>query len=190
MNLALLLSDNPRGVGATAFLPRSHKLPRWASRISWSNVSVASPWLTPFKGELGTTGFFFNRTWHARLKNGSSSVHDVILMGFFAAGGTYTPYEPSKEDLARWHGWELGRLLDPSVGTRSAQDGRVLVLAADGTEGGSSYAMSLEKGEWEDRDWRVLLLRVKVLLLEAGFRPLRLMRRRINALLSIRSQKT
>ena len=87
--LSFLLSDNINGDGATAFLSKSHKLPRWSHKISWSNVSLSSPFLSPLKGRAGDLGFFFNRTWHARLKNKSNKAHDVLLIGFYPSEVLY-----------------------------------------------------------------------------------------------------
>ena len=39
-------------------------------------------WLKPLKGKLGESGFFFNRTWHARLTNESNNKHVVIKVVF------------------------------------------------------------------------------------------------------------
>lgn len=176
-NLAVFLSDNMSGAGATAFLAMSHKLPRWASQISWSTIRLAAPWLTPLKGKVGESAFFFNRTWHARLKNNSSQVQDVILMSFFPQGGVFTPCKQSQARLKSWDGWELGRLLDPSKGTRLLGDGRVQVVSPQSNQANDSYAMLLECAECNDVKGGVAPLFFKVIFLELAFRPLYLIYR-------------
>lgn len=181
-NLAVLLSDNLSGAGATAFLAKSHKLPRWASRISWSRVRLAAPWLTALKGETGDYAFFFNRTWHARRENSSSQAHDIILISFFPRGAVYTPYALSEDNRKKWNGWELGRLLDPGIGTRLLENGRAQVVSRQGDRFDEPYAMSLESGKYGEGDLGVKLLYLKLLLLELVFFPLRLAYRRLRAL--------
>ncbi len=176
-NLAVFLSDNMSGAGATAFLAMSHRLPRWASRISWSSIRLAAPWLTPLKGKLGESAFFFNRTWHARLKNNSSQVQDVILMSFFPQGGVFTPCKQSQERLESWDGWELGRLLDLSKGTRLLEDGRVQVVSPWNKQVNDSYAMLLECAECNGVKGGVAPLFFRVIFLDLAFRPLYLIYR-------------
>lgn len=176
-NLAVFLSDNMSGAGATAFLAMSHKLPRSASRISWSSLRFAAPWLTPLKGKLGEVAFFFNRTWHARLKNNSSHVQDVILISFFPQGGVFLPYKQSQERLKSWDGWELGRLFDLSKGAQLLGDGRVQVVSPWNKQVNGSYAMLLECAECNVVKEKVVLLFFKVIFLELAFRPLYLIYR-------------
>ncbi len=109
--LSFLLSDNINGDGATAFLSKSHKLPRWSQKISWSNVSLSSPFLSPLRGRAGDLGFFFNRTWHARLKNKSNKTHDILLIGFYPSEVLYESLWNEKS-LNQISQSELRRLCD------------------------------------------------------------------------------
>ncbi|HHZ84036.1 MAG TPA: putative 2OG-Fe(II) oxygenase [Candidatus Marinimicrobia bacterium] len=183
-NLVFSLSDNLSGSGATAFFSKSHILPRWVvSRISWYPMWIASYLLTPLKLECGDSAIFFNRTWHARLVNNTSQFHDVIMIGIFPQGGLYGPPKWIQDRLERWQGSPLHRLLDASVGTRVMEDGRFQVISQQNNQINESYAMSLESGKCEYRDWDQMLLYFKLIFLELVFFPLRLMYRLLRALL-------
>lgn len=183
-NLTVLLSDGLSGAGATAFFAKSHRLPRWAHRISWSRVRIAKPWLTPLRGEEGEFAFFLNRTWHARLANDSSQTNDALQLAFFPVGGSFVPFEVSDEQLTQWEGSELRRLLDSS-GTKRLENGRVEVVSPHENDSDISYAMSLEKSGTEKRlaNWGSLVdIYIKVLLLELVFLPARMMYRLFRSL--------
>lgn len=90
LNIAVLLSDNSTGDGATIFLLSTHRIAR---RMKDLRVEVPprvirlAPFLfSPLTGRAGDISFFFNRTWHGRFANRSSRSYDVILIGFFPAG--------------------------------------------------------------------------------------------------------
>lgn len=184
-NLAVLLTDNTTGDGATAFLPGSHKLPRWSSRISWSSVRLATPWVKPVLGKAGDIAFFFNRTWHMRFKNNSSQLRDVILISFFPAGATYSPYMQSQAALSNWEGWELKRLLDPSIGTRQLEGERYQVNPQIANGMGDVYAMQLECIGTAGKNGVPLGLCIKIAVLEILFRPMRLIYRLVKPLASM-----
>lgn len=159
---SFLLSDNIVGDGATAFLPRSHKLSRWARKISWSNVSISSRFLSPFKGEMGDSGFFFNRTWHARLKNESKKTHDVLLISFFPSGVTYESIWDEKS-LNKISQSELRILCDQNK-TSILNDKKI------GNKGNLPYVMELENSS-EFKAPKALT--IKVVLLHIIFLPIR-----------------
>jgi non-haem Fe2+, alpha-ketoglutarate-dependent halogenase len=164
-NIALLLTDNFKGDGATAFLPKSHQLPRWSGKISWSSVTISFPFLSPLRGKIGDVAFFFNRTWHARLQNRSKQTHDVILISFFPQGAIYSSVW-DEERLKRLSQPELRKLLDPN-------DGRIQIIAKENDDKNMSYAMKLENSEYLKGLYGVKLLALKVLLLQLVFSPIR-----------------
>ena len=147
--------------------------------MTWKRPSS----ITPLKLECGDSAIFFNRTWHARLVNNTSQFHDVIMIGIFPQGGLYGPPKWIQDRLERWQGSPLHRLLDASVGTRVMEDGRFQVISQQNNQINESYAMSLESGKCEYRDWDQMLLYFKLIFLELVFFPLRLMYRLLRALL-------
>jgi len=172
-NLALLLSDNSKGHGATAFLPDSHKLPRWAKYVSWSSVRLASFCLKPLLGKAGDTAFFFNRTWHMRLKNHSSQHRDVILISFFPSGATYTPYELNDNAISLKDGSELKRLLDPTVGTKKLEDGRYKIISDDSNKTNTPFSLQLEGKPYNLNTGIPFHLYIMIGIFEVVFRPIR-----------------
>lgn len=188
-NFVFSLSDNLSASGATAFFPKSHTLPRWASWISWANVRISSFLLTPLKFKLGDSAFFFNRTWHARLVNNTSQFHDAIFVAFFPQGARYTPKEWIQDRLECWQGSPLHRLLDASIGARLTDDGRVQVISQQNNQINRSYAMLLESGECKDSYGSVKLLYVKLLFLEIVFFPLHLTYRLLKPLIHLGRSK-
>ena len=74
-------------------------------------MSLSSPFLSPLKGRDGDLGFFFNRTWHARLKNKSNKAHDVLLIGFYPSEVLYESLWDEKS-LNQISQSELRRLCD------------------------------------------------------------------------------
>lgn len=153
VNICLLLSDNPRGEGATVFLRGSHLVP---PRMKDLQISIP-PYLlmslrrlfTPMAGYAGDIGFFFNRAWHGRFANASSEYSDVVLLGFFPAGGRMgfaPPYMKwSPEFLESIKGTELGRLLDSDVGTECESNGMYRVLSSEQKASAEvSYALAIE----------------------------------------------
>lgn len=164
-NLALMLSDNARGEGATMFLAGSHRL---LHRMKDLGVMVAPKLFaltgflfTPLTGHTGDVGFFFNRTWHGRFANRSSGTYDVLLISFF-------PVRDPGESAAVANGWSsgflnemhgtvLGRLIDPpragAVGPAS-----------------ESFALAIDDGSSDSSDLRlrasVALLRMLTMVLQ------------------------
>ncbi len=160
--LSFLLSDNINGDGATAFLPKSHKLQRWSRKISWSSVSISSPFLSPLRGRIGDLGIFFNRTWHARLKNKSNKTHDVLLISFFPSGVPYESFWDEKS-LNQISQSELRRLCDQN-------DSSILSDKKNSNKNYIPYVMELENSN-KLRASKVLAS--KVVLLHIIFLPIR-----------------
>lgn len=177
------LTDNLAGDGGTAFLPKSHLLPRWAHKISWTNVSISSQFLEPLRLRAGEAAFFFNRTWHIRRKNKTQRQHDVIFFAFFPQGAMFTPKKWIQDNLASWHDPALRQLLDASIGTRKLDDGRVIVESSDNVVASAKpYSMQLEEVV-AAKDVPILSgLRIKIFLLEMVFRPLRMVARLVRSI--------
>jgi non-heme Fe2+,alpha-ketoglutarate-dependent halogenase len=157
-NIAIMLSSNPSGDGATCFVRGSHLvksrlkdlglvLPRFMTRY-------LSIFLTPLSGLRGDIGFFLNRTWHGRFSNLSKNNQDVILIGLFPAGASFGLDDP-------YHKWTpsfldsptattLKHLLDPSINTETLDDGRFCVkpnLNNESVLGYDCFAKSIEFDE-------------------------------------------
>jgi len=152
LNIALLLSDNPTGAGATIFFPGSHRFVRRMKEtgvtIPPSLIRLAEFCFTPVSGQAGDLAFFLNRTWHGRFENRTNQSFDIILIGFYPAGGRMgfpKPYVTwSPELLASLAGTELGRLMDPSIDTALQPDGLYQILPRAG-ESDVSFALGLER---------------------------------------------
>lgn len=154
LNIALLLSDNPTGAGATIFFPGSHRFVRRMKEmgvtIPPSLIRLAEFCFAPVSGKAGDLAFFLNRTWHGRFGNRTNQSFDVILIGFFPAGGRMGFSKPyvtwSPELLASLAGTELGRLLDPSSDAALQADGLYQVLPKAGDANPEvSFALGLER---------------------------------------------
>ena len=172
--MILLLTDNLRSDGATSFLSKSHQLPRWSRKISWSSVTISSPFLSPLKGKIGDIGFFFNRTWHARLKNMSKKTHDVLLISFFPHSAIYeSTYD--EERLKMLNQPELRKLLDPN-------DGSIQINIKEDEDNNIPYVMKLESPKYLNGPYKVKLLVLKVLSLQVVFSPIRWLYRLLNSL--------
>lgn len=158
VNIAILLSSNPSGDGATCFVRGSHLakyrlndlglvFPRFLTRY-------LSIFLTALSGLRGDIGFFLNRTWHGRFSNLSNNNQDVILIGFFPAGASFrldNPYHkwtPSFLDSP--NAATLKHLLDPSINTEILDDGSFCVkptLNNENALGYDCFAKSIEFDE-------------------------------------------
>jgi len=170
--MSLLLTDNYRGDGATAFLSKSHQLPRWSRKIAWSNVALSSPFLSPLTGKIGNVGFFFNRTWHARLKNMSNKTHEVLLMSFFPQGTAYN-CNWDEESLKSITQPELRKLFDPNEDKRILDGDHNQVSAIDDKVKNLPYVLKLESLKLLNVLYRVKFLGLKVLILHIIFLPIR-----------------
>jgi putative 2OG-Fe(II) oxygenase len=186
-NMAILLDDNLSGDGATTFLPSSHMISKRARVLGVEAppvlVNLMRGFLKPLTGRAGDIGFFFNRTWHGRFSNRSSMSHDVILISFFPSGATFgfggSYPEWSQTYLNEIKGTELGRLIDPSIGTELIGEKRYKVANLCGTAK-MPFALQIENPQdhsLKPSVWR--LYSVKFLL-----RPVMLVGRRIKRILS------
>ncbi len=86
-NLSILLSNNPKGLGSTCFLPGSHliktRMKEWGVEAPTPLVRLINFVFSKTPGNIGDCYLFFNRTWHGRSSNKSNLEYDVILMSFF-----------------------------------------------------------------------------------------------------------
>lgn len=138
VGVIMLLSDNTNGCGATALLPCSHLVPR---RMRDFRVEMPPSLLMflrflfkPLTGNAGDICFFFHRIWHGRFSNKSSTAYDAIFISFFPAGhclGYEECGDWSAEFLSAIRGTELGRLIDPIVGTEPQIDGSYKILSRE-----------------------------------------------------------
>ena len=174
--MSLLLTDNYRGDGATAFLSKSHQLPRWSRKIAWSSVALSSPFLAPLTGKIGDVGFFFNRTWHARLKNMSNKTHEVLLMSFYPQGATYN-CNWDEESLKKITQPKLRRLFNPSEDKQILDSGHKQASTTDDKVKNVPYVLKLEGLKTLNALHKVKLLGLQVLILQVVFFPIRWLHR-------------
>ena len=175
MGVCILLSDNMNGSGATVFLPSSHLVPK---RMKVWRVEAPAPLLkllrylfTPLSGKAGDIGFFFNRTWHGRFPNQSANFYDVIFISFFPAGHClgYEGYgDWSAEFLSAIRGTELGRLIDPSIGTERQSDGLFKILSTKNKSMTDlPYAFAIETYQGRQHRLNNYKLRATIIFLRA-----------------------
>ena len=178
-NLVFSLSDNPYSDGATGFLAKSHLLPRYAHKISWLSVRLASFFVTPLRLELGEAAFFFNRTWHLRNLNKKQGSHDVIFFGLFPVNSSYTPSNWIQKNLNSWQDPILKKSLDASIGTTKLENGRFLIEQSCQIESKLPYTMQLESMATNNYRIALIPLYMKIVLLEIIFFPLKFIYRLI-----------
>lgn len=174
--LCLMLTDNQDGSGATVFLPGSHVLPKrmkeWRIETPPFLIMRLRRLFAPMAGKAGDIGVFFNRTWHGRFSNRSSQIHNVVFISFFPAGHClgYEGYgDWSAEFLASVQGSELGRLIDPSIGTERQTDGRYKILpTGDATKPDLPYVLAIETDQGQQHRKDEMGLGVSIILLQLG----------------------
>lgn len=191
VGLCVLLSDNLNGSGATVFLPGSHLVSR---RMKDLRVAIP-PFLltllrslfTPLIGKAGDVSLFFNRTWHGRFSNRSTKFYDVIFFSFFPAGH-YLGYEGygewSAEFLLAIQETELGRLINPHIGTERQSDGRYKILCPESsTKRALPFALAIETNQGRRHCLNYYRLSAFIILLQLIIRfiePLALLFRKLN----------
>jgi putative 2OG-Fe(II) oxygenase len=114
INMAINLDDNCQGKGSTALLPSSHVLKSSIRKLKAEVPPVILNWLSflfvPLAGSKGDISLFSNRVWHGRFNNLEDSPHDVLFIGFFPEGYSYS--RPLPEELINYYqGTALGELL-------------------------------------------------------------------------------
>lgn len=193
LNIAVMLSDNLNGDGATAFLPGSHLVPariaELGAQIPARLVNWMAPLLARLSGRAGDIGFFLNRTWHGRFANTSNATHDVILIALFPAGARMSYPKPyvmwSREFLDANRATALARLLDPEIGTVRQADGYYEITAPAAAP--PPYSMVIEEparavtGIGTSKlklKASVLAMRLAMGIVQPGSRALRLVRAR------------
>ena len=176
-NLCIILSDNTKGTGATTFLEGSHLVSRTMKEWKIEVPPILLRWLsflfTPLKGNFGDVGFFFNRTWHGRLRNNTNYSYDVIFISFFPAGGVFG-FEGyglwSPHFLKSNKGTLLGSLIDPSIGTERLLNGQYKVLKKRNEKAHLPYVFKIEKDSYfKDNYGLRLSLIMKITLIRTIF---------------------
>jgi len=173
VGVIILLSDNINGCGATALLPGSHLVPK---RMRDFRVEIPPLLLiflrflfAPLTGKAGDVCFFFHRTWHGRFSNQSPNARDAIFISFFPAGhclGYEECGDWSAEFLSGIHGTELGRLIDPSIGTERQVDGSYKILCTENLiKTTLPYAFAIEAYENEQYRLSNFKLSVSIIVL-------------------------
>jgi non-haem Fe2+, alpha-ketoglutarate-dependent halogenase len=150
--LVILASESSNGEGATIFLPGSHLVKKtmkdWKVEIPPYLLMKIRNLFTPLIGKVGDVAFFFHRTWHGRYSNASNAPHDCIMMSFYPAGASFAGNEGyanwSAEFLSEIDGTELGRLIDPSIGTEKQENGRFKILSQATVNADTPYALAIE----------------------------------------------
>lgn len=178
MNLAFALNAQTTTDGVTGVLPKSHLLPRWAAKISWTYPRLWRFFVTPFLLQDTDFGFFINRAWHMRFPNRGAVTKKIILIGFYPAGGKYKYLYSGQKLKISPRCPELKKRLDPKHGTQPAGDGFLLVKGVDGQP--TPFTAELEK----NISLRIhpLIPLLKILAIEVIFRPLRLIQRLLQKL--------
>lgn len=130
-NICIMLTDNPLGDGATCFVRGSHLLKKRLKDMGLFFPNFLTRYLsillTPLSGSKGDIGFFLNRTWHGRFPHLSKNNQDIILIGFFPAGASYSFNEWTPNFLDSPTATTLKHLLDPSINTEVLNDGSFCV---------------------------------------------------------------
>jgi non-haem Fe2+, alpha-ketoglutarate-dependent halogenase len=151
----ILASEGGDGEGATIFLPGSHLVKKtvkdWKIEIPPYLLMKIRNLFTPLTGKVGDIAFFFNRTWHGRFSNNSNNSHDCIMMSFFPAGASLSEGEGyskwSAEFLSQVEGTELGRLINPSIGTEKQKDSRFKILSSGEGDVDTPYTLAIETSQ-------------------------------------------
>jgi len=131
--MSVLLKDIPENGGTTVFMPGSHRYPLSSieAGMPYINPKYLRRWVKPAAGRAGDVFLFCKSVWHGRLPATDAVPHDAILLSFFAAGYSFTPFDVPAEVLAGMP-TELRRLLDPSQGMAQMPNGSRLVLGGEG----------------------------------------------------------
>lgn len=177
-NICILLSSNKTGSGATVFLEGSHLVKNTMKKWKIELPPILLRWLsflfTPITGDAGDVVFFFNRTWHGRMRNKSLHSYDVIFISFFPAGGIfgfegYGFWAP--KFLKSIKGTLLGRLIDPLIGTEILTNGQYKVINQKiNPPTVLPYALKIHnKDYFEDSYGTKIKLTVKITLLRLLF---------------------
>jgi non-haem Fe2+, alpha-ketoglutarate-dependent halogenase len=172
--LVILASESKVGEGATIFLPGSHLVPKtmkdWKIEMPPYLLMKIRNLFTPLTGQVGDIALFFNRTWHGRCSNSSNSSNDCIMMSFYPAGAYLAGDDGyggwSAEFLSEVEGTELGRLINPSIGTEQQEDGRFKILPKDISNVEIPYALAIEKSQVQEPYLDNFKLRATIFLIQ------------------------
>lgn len=179
--LVILASESNDGEGATIFLPGSHLVPRtmkdWKIEMPPYLLMKIRNLFTSLTGQVGDIAFFFNRTWHGRCSNASNNSNDCIMMSFYPAGAYLAGDDGygdwSAEFLSKIEGTELGRLIDPSIGTEKQEDGRFKILSSDTANVDIPYALAIETPQGQQPCLGSFKVRATIFFIQVVMRILR-----------------
>lgn len=167
VNMIINLDNNTKGEGASAILPSSHlilksqvqlklKMPRFFTNL----FSIL---FMPLSGSEGDILFFSNKAWHGRFSNKSNEDHDVIFVGFFPKGYSYSYNSWPKELIKKNSTLYISNLLASSSDYKKA----VKVSNTECRESGDiyfssnhGYSMDIEKYDYlikEHRPFKLIL---------------------------------
>jgi non-haem Fe2+, alpha-ketoglutarate-dependent halogenase len=172
--LVILASEKSGDEGATMFLSGSHRIQKtmkdWKIEMPPYLLMKISSFFTPLTGKIGDVAFFFNRTWHGRYSNASNHSHDCIMVSFYPAGASYAGGKGygdwSSEFLSEVEGTELGRLINPSIGTEKQEDGHFKILSQGAANPDTPYALAIETPQGYQPSLGNFKLRATILLIQ------------------------
>ncbi len=152
----LSLDDNLKGEGASVLLPSSHLIKMTMKKLKVELppplVNLFSFMFSSLSGLKGTIGIFSNRIWHGRLRNSSSSHHDILSVGFFPAGYSYGAGLPA-ELVSTYSGTELGRLIAVPSDLQGTITSNCECRESDAVEyfDGKAFSLNIEDHEFSSK---------------------------------------
>ena len=124
VNMIINLDNNTTGDGASAILPSSHLILKSQAQLKLKMPRVFTNLFSIlFKSLSGSEGdilFFSNKSWHGRFSNKSNEDHDVIFVGFFPKGYSYSDNPWSKDLIKKNATLYISNLLASSSDYRKA----------------------------------------------------------------------
>jgi putative 2OG-Fe(II) oxygenase len=193
LNMGILLSDNMTSDGSTVFLPQSHLVIR---RIRDLRLELSPRLIKSFSflfsyitGKVGDISFFFNRTWHGRCPNNSDRDNDIILIGFFPAGAAMSflpPYVNWPVDfLENIKDTELGRLMNPSIGTEQQSNGLLKIISKQNNSLKElPYSLAIESKQENQGNFKLRIIVIFLKVAMGGGRPFKVMFRKFKGKLA------
>lgn len=124
VNMIINLDNNTKGEGASAILPSSHLILKSQAQLKLKMprvfTNLFSILFKPLSGSEGGISFFSNKAWHGRFSNKSNEDHDVILVGFFPKGYSYSDNAWPKDLIKKNAIFYVSNLLASSSDYRNA----------------------------------------------------------------------
>jgi len=124
VNMIINLDNNTKGEGASAILPSSHLILKSQAQLKLKMprvfTNLFSILFKSLSGSEGDISFFSNKAWHGRFSNKSNEDHDVILVGFFPKGYSYSDNSWPKNLIKKNSTLYISNLLASSSDFRKA----------------------------------------------------------------------